>query len=246
MGLTRLFDKYVDIISTKIPKYNIDNKLNDIINNILPIIKTSPATQFLYEPNCFVGGYLYRVMEYYKTSLLYYDMITKLGIPIEYDVEDLTFCILFHNLGSVTDGKYKLFNVNSSEWHIRNKGMRYIINKNIIPMLSRDRTLYILTCNNIPMDENVYLSIYLQDWDKLDSNKYYISNIDNDLKIRYTLPYTLYNIISLTNIKLLNVPNDNVELPEVEFNADKIKTKVYNRTKKVKSKIELDFTNLKL
>lgn len=239
MDTEELYQRYLHIINNELSSYNVEN-IKVMVSDLELIIKRSPASDILHNVNCFVGGYIHSVIEYYESSVKYYQFLIDIGVNVDFSIEDLKFCALFHSIGYITDGKLSTYIVNSSEWHIRNQGRKYIHNDKVSFMLGRDRTLYLLNKYNIAISESVYLSILLHDWDSIDTNKIYINNYDLNLKIKYTLPQVLHMIIESTNIKLLQSNNLDYKQEEIAYDLTKAKTKIYNKNKKVRSKINLD------
>ena len=96
------------------------------------------------------------------------------GADINYNLEELLFVALFHDLGKVGDKEKDNYVPNPSEWHRKKLGKLYTMNPDLTFMTIPDRSIWMLMQFNIDFSENEYLGIKLHDGMYVVENKAYL------------------------------------------------------------------------
>ncbi len=68
-------------------------------------------------------------------------------------VESCVIVALFHDLGKVGMPGKPYYLPNPSEWHVRNRGIRYIVNEDIVHMDIATRSLFLIA-QHLPLSDN--------------------------------------------------------------------------------------------
>lgn len=120
----------------------------------------APASTRVEFHSCFTGGLCDHSLRVVKN-------LKKLTAalcdrPDIYSLETLLFVGLFHDLGKTGDGVRELYTPKESDWH-RRQGIMYDINPLCSKMSTAEMGLYLLQKHGIPVSEEEYLAIRLND-----------------------------------------------------------------------------------
>ena len=152
----------------------------------------SPASGNINYHNAYEGGYIDHVVNVVKNSLKVKKLYQEMGGVIDFTDEELIFSALHHDLGKLGHPGEPYYQPNSSEWHVKNRGLLYEINKDIPFLTVTDRTFLLLNNYGIQYTTAEYFGIKLTDgMYEEDNQKYYkVFNVDNYLK--YNIQYILH------------------------------------------------------
>ena len=114
------------------------------------------------------------------------------GATINFDVEEVIFAALHHDLGKVGDMDKDYYVPQESEWHRKNRGEIFTHNGALQYMTVTDRAVYILNQFQIPMSENEYIGLRLADGMYEDANKSYYMSYNPDWALKSNIAYVLH------------------------------------------------------
>ena len=165
------------------------NKMYDHFEDRMCIAPASAKEHFHY---AHVGGYVEHVLHVVDCALKVMNLWCAEGATINFDVEEVIFAALHHDLGKVgsLDGDY--YTPNNSEWHRKNQGKIYEHNGGIHYMNVTDRTFYLLNHFKVPMTEQEFLAIKLTDGLYEEANKGYLMTYMDDFQLKTNLPTILH------------------------------------------------------
>lgn len=151
-----------------------------------------PASTRVYYHNCFPGGYIDHVLRVTDYAVQFHQTwIANFGFEPTYDLDELIFAALNHDLGKYGSDKAPCYIPNTSSWHI-DRGELYTINPiNDFTTVS-DRSLFTLQSWGVPVSINEMLGIKLHDGLYEEANKSYYINHSPQAKLRTNLPYVLH------------------------------------------------------
>jgi len=152
----------------------------------------SPASGNINYHNAYEGGYIDHVVNVVKNSLKVKKLYQEIGGVIDFSDQELIFSALHHDLGKLGQPGEPYYQPNPSEWHVKNQGKLYEINKNIPYLTVTDRTFLTLNNYGIQITDKEYFGIKLTDgMYEEDNQKYFkVYNVDNYLK--YNIQYILH------------------------------------------------------
>ncbi len=155
----------------------------------------APASSIESYHNAFPGGYLDHILRVADFSLSTYNLWKQQGMDVsDFDVENLIFCALHHDLGKLgfPGSGDECYVPNDSEWHKNKLGQLYKVNEKNPFMLVQDQSLFLLQYYQIPVSWVEWITIRIHDGLYDDVNKpYYLSRSDH-AKLRTNLPHILH------------------------------------------------------
>jgi hypothetical protein len=137
---------------------------------------SAPASGKNWYHGAYPGGYIVHVNKVVQTVITLCKQYKNLGGTLDFDLEEIVFSALFHDLGKIADGEKVNYIANPSEWHVKNQGAVYVSNPDLDFMLVPDRSLFLLQKFGIPVSQQEYLAIKLHDGVFDESNKAYYIN----------------------------------------------------------------------
>lgn len=155
-------------------------------------IKVLPASSKASYHSAFEGGYVHHVLNVVRASIELHAVWKKLGVNVNYTMEELIFSAINHDLGKIGDENGPYYIPNPSEWHVKNQGAIYKHNPDLPYMAVPDRSLFILQQHGIPISFNETLAIKLHDGLYNEGNKEYLMSYSPDNKPITALPYILH------------------------------------------------------
>lgn len=127
---------------------------------------SAPASTREEYHSCFPGGLMFHSLNVVRNLR----DLEKTLAPGRWAISTLIFVGLFHDLGKVGDGQNPFYVPHPSDWH-RKQGILYEANPRCIQLPSAERSLYILQSFGIPLSDEEYMAIRLNDGQYLDTNK---------------------------------------------------------------------------
>lgn len=143
------------------------NVLN-MLNSLEERAALTPASSRIEFHNAFPGGLV-------DHSLRVLDHAAKLATSLKVSVpkDSLVIACLFHDWGKVGNMAKDLYLPETSDWHRDKLGQMYTNNHNIPFMHNAVRSLWLLAQYDIPLSEDEWLAILLNDGQYADENRGY-------------------------------------------------------------------------
>jgi hypothetical protein len=152
----------------------------------------APASGKAHFHSAYVGGYIDHVMNVCKNSIGMMKQYKENGGIIDFEVEELLFAALHHDLGKLGDLGKPYYIEQESEWHRKNQGSLYKQNPEINYMDVTHRALWTLQQYGIQFTQKEMLGIMLADGLYNESNKKYFVSYDENFQLKTELPYLLH------------------------------------------------------
>jgi len=134
-------------------------------------LKVAPASSIAYFHNCYVSGYIDHIFNVVDNSKAMYSFYKNKGGTIDFELEELVFAAMHHDLGKLGDSTGAYYELNDSDWHIKNQQAFFKSNPDIQRMDPGTRAFYILSQAQIKMSWKEILGIRLADGLYEESNK---------------------------------------------------------------------------
>jgi hypothetical protein len=115
-----------------------------------------------------------------------------MGASINYEIEELMFAAVCHDLGKIGTEQAEQYIHNPSDWHRKNLGKLYTNNPANAFMTVPDRSLKLLADRNIRVTDNEWFGIKLHDGLYEEANKPYYIGFNPESALRTNLPYILH------------------------------------------------------
>ena len=152
----------------------------------------APASGKAHFHSAYVGGYIDHVMNVCKNSIGMMKQFKENGGIIDFEVEELLFAALHHDLGKLGLKNKPYYIPNPSEWHIKNQGKVYSANPDLHHMTHTDRTIFVLQQYGIQISEAEYFGIKLTDGLYDEDNMKYLKVFDINKRMKYKIPYIMH------------------------------------------------------
>ena len=165
------------------------NKMYDHFEDRMCIAPASAKEHFHY---AHVGGYVEHVLHVVDCALKVMNLWCAEGATINFDVEEVIFAALHHDLGKVGDMDKDYYVPQESEWHRKNRGEIFTHNGALQYMTVTDRAVYILNQFQIQMSENEYIGLRLADGMYEEANKSYYMSYNPDWALKSNIAYVIH------------------------------------------------------
>lgn len=185
------WDRFIEIISNEFPTRK--TALLQMYNELEERAILAPASSYEFFHNAIPGGYIDHVLRVYDFTLKHYKMWEECGFDFNFDLEELKFAAIHHDLGKLGlpgDG-HEHYQPETEKWWRENKGRLYKANPINSRLRTSDSTFYLLNYYNIKYSLNEMIGIRLTDglYDK--SNEYYLITFDLEDKLKNSMSYIL-------------------------------------------------------
>jgi hypothetical protein len=114
------------------------------------------------------------------------------GGIIDFEVEELLFAALHHDLGKLGDVGYPYYVEQESDWHRKNQGSLFKQNPEINYFDVTHRALFTLQKYSIQYTQKEMLGIMLADGLYNKGNEKYFISYDENFQLKTELPYLLH------------------------------------------------------
>ena len=151
-----------------------------------------PASHRENYHNCFEGGYFDHVLRVIEGALKLNTIWVKMGTKETYNIEELVFSALNHDLGKMGDEENISYIPQTDKWRKEKLGEKYKYNDKISFMTVPDRSLFLLQSNNISYTLNEMLAIKLHDGLYDEANKKYLISFIPEVRLRTSLPFIIH------------------------------------------------------
>jgi hypothetical protein len=184
------WDQLLQTISINIPSRS--QELLKFYTEYENRIALAPASAIEHYHNAFAGGYVDHINRVHKCALTLYTTWQSMGANMTgYTLEELSFAAINHDLGKIGDVENTYYELNDSDWHVKNQGKIYDYNKSIVTMEVPHRGLWMLQNSGIKVTQNEYIAIMVHDGMYVEGNWYYYKGA-NERAFRNNMPLILH------------------------------------------------------
>lgn len=155
-------------------------------------LAVAPASGKLYFHSAYIGGYLDHVMNVCKNAIGQMTQFKNNGGTIDFEVEELLFAALHHDLGKLGDGVHPYYIPQESEWHRKNQGSIFTQNGELHYMDVTHRAIWLLQKYDIPFTQKEMLGIMLADGLYNEASKKYFISYTEEFSLKTELPYLIH------------------------------------------------------
>ena len=155
-------------------------------------LTVAPASGKLYFHSAYIGGYIDHVMNVCKNAIGQMTQFKNNGGTIDFEVEELLFAALHHDLGKLGDGIHPYYIPQESEWHRKNQGSIFTQNGELHYMDVTHRAIWLLQKYNIPFTQKEMLGIMLADGLYNEASKKYFISYTEEFSLKTELPYLIH------------------------------------------------------
>ena len=152
----------------------------------------APASGKLHFHSAYVGGYIDHVMNVCENSMGLMKQFQTNGGTVDFEVEELLFAALHHDLGKLGDGENPYYLPQDNDWAIKNKKEHFIQNGELHFMDVTHRALYLLQKYDVKFTQKEMLGIMLADGLYNKANEKYFISYSEDFQLKTELPYILH------------------------------------------------------
>jgi hypothetical protein len=152
----------------------------------------APASGKLHFHSAYVGGYIDHVMNVCKNSMGMMKQFQSAGGVVDFEVEELLFAALHHDLGKLGDENGAYYLPQDNDWAKKNKKEEFIQNGVLNYMDVTHRALYLLQKYDIKYTQKEMIGIMLADGLYNKGNEKYFISYNEDYQLKTELPYLLH------------------------------------------------------
>lgn len=152
----------------------------------------APASGKAHFHSAYVGGYIDHVMNVCKNSIGQMNQFKANGGIVDFQIEELLFAALHHDLGKLGDVGKPYYVDQESDWHRKNQGSLFKQNPNINYFDVTHRALWLLQEYEIKFTQKEMLGIMLADGLYNKGNEKYFISYDENFQLKTELPYLLH------------------------------------------------------
>jgi hypothetical protein len=152
----------------------------------------APASGKAHFHSAYVGGYIDHVMNVCRNSIGQMNQFKNNGGIVDFEVEELLFAALHHDLGKLGDLGKPYYVEQESDWHRKNQGSLFKQNPNINYFDVTHRALWLLQEYGIKYTQKEMLGIMLADGLYNKGNEKYFISYDENFQLKTELPYLLH------------------------------------------------------
>jgi len=168
-----------------------EERLLELYTSYADRIATAPASNRVNFHSCFVGGYMYHVLNVIKCANKVHKLWMGLGGNETYTEEELNFVALNHDLGKIGNLDYEYYVQTDEQWKIK-RGQLYDFHPELQYMAVQDRSIFWLQHFGVTISQNEYLGIKLHDGLYDEGNKSYYITYDPRFGLRTMLPHIVH------------------------------------------------------
>ena len=186
-------EQFLDIIKTEFSGER-QEKLLELYNTDpwKTQLREAPASSVGHFHNCFVGGYCLHVMNVIRNSKALFNFYGKMGGTIDFELEELIFAAMHHDLGKLGDENGAHFIINPDDWSMKKRKMFFVINPDLQHMDPGTRGYYILSQFGVKYSWKEMLGIRLADGLYEECNREYLVQFNEDKQLKTNLPHVLH------------------------------------------------------
>ena len=155
-------------------------------------LTVAPASGRLHFHSAYIGGYIDHVMNVCKNAIGQMTQFKNNGGTIDFEVEELLFAALHHDLGKLGDATGPYYVPQESEWHRKNQGSVFTQNGELHYMDVTHRALWLLQKYGIQFTQKEMIGIMLADGLYNKANEKYFVSYSEEFALKTELPYLLH------------------------------------------------------
>lgn len=155
-------------------------------------LAVAPASGKSHFHSAYVGGYIDHVMNVCKNAIGQMTQFKNNGGTIDFEVEELLFAALHHDLGKLGDGTKPYYVPEQSDWHRKNQNSLFTQNGELHYMDVTHRALWLLQKYGIEFTQKEMIGIMLADGLYNKANEKYFISYSEDFSLKTELPYILH------------------------------------------------------
>jgi hypothetical protein len=187
------YEKFLSVIKDDITGERKDQLLEFYTSDPwVERVKTAPASSVAYFHLACVGGYCEHILNVVKACKGAVKFFESMGGTIDFEMEELIFAALHHDLGKLGDESGPYYIPNESDWHIKNQQMFFKTNPQLQNMSPSDRGLFLLQDRGIKVSLKETFGIKLADGLYEECNKEYLMQFSAAKQMKTELPYLLH------------------------------------------------------
>jgi len=152
----------------------------------------APASGKAHFHSAYNGGYIDHIMNVCKNSIGQMNQFKANGGIVDFEVEELLFAALHHDLGKLGDVGHPYYVEQESDWHRKNQGSLFKQNPEINYFDVTHRALFTLQKYGIQYTQKEMLGIMLADGLYNKGNEKYFISYDENFQLKTELPYLLH------------------------------------------------------
>lgn len=152
----------------------------------------APASGKAHFHSAYVGGYIDHIMNVCKNSIGQMTQFKNNGGTIDFEVEELLFAALHHDLGKLGDGVKPYYVPEASDWHRKNQKSIFTQNGELHYMDVTHRAIWLLQKYGIEFTQKEMIGIMLADGLYNKANEKYFISYSEDFSLKTELPYLLH------------------------------------------------------
>lgn len=184
------YDRFRNLINENFPTRK--TQLNLMYDALQDELMLAPASSQVHFHNCFIGGYIDHVLRVYDFAIYQFKVWEHLGMNIDFELEELKFVALNHDLGKLGIPGTPHYVINNEKYQ-QDKGILYKQNLDNQWMSFNDRSIYLLNSFGVNFSVTEMLGIKLTDGLYDETNKQYLITYDINKKLKSNLPYIMHN-----------------------------------------------------
>jgi hypothetical protein len=185
------WNKFIGYIDTYISEPRA-SKLKAFYEQYSERIIIMPAAHKKEYHNAFPGGYVEHVNRVIEAALKINSIWVEFGAEQNYNVEELVFSAMNHDLGKMGDENNESYIPQTDQWRKDKLGEDYTFNNKLEFMSVPDRGLFLLNSHGINYTKNEWLAIKLHDGLYDESNKPYLMSWAPETKVRTALVHIVH------------------------------------------------------
>jgi hypothetical protein len=155
-------------------------------------LTVAPASGRLHFHSAYIGGYIDHVMNVCKNAIGQMTQFKNNGGTIDFEVEELLFAALHHDLGKLGDGNHPYYVPNPLDWHVKNQGAIFTQNGELHYMDVTHRAIWLLQKYGISFTQKEMLGIMLADGLYNEASKKYFISYSEEFSLKTELPYLIH------------------------------------------------------
>jgi hypothetical protein len=186
-------EKFLDIVRNDISGERSDQLIDLYTSDpYKEQLRVAPASSVGYFHNAFIGGYCLHVMNVIENAKAMFAFYSKKGGIIDFELEELVFAAMHHDLGKLGDETGPYYVINDEDWSLKKRQMFFKRNPDVQNMDPGMRGFYVLNQFGIKYSWKEMLGIRLADGLYEECNKEYLVQFDQNKQLKTNLPYLLH------------------------------------------------------
>ena len=186
-------EDFLDIIKTEFSG-DRQEKLLELYNTepYKTQLREAPASSIGFFHNAYIGGYCTHIQNVIRNCRAQYSFYKNVGGTIDFELEELIFAAMHHDLGKLGDETGAQYLLNENDWEISKRNMFFKTNPDIQHMDPSTRGYYILSQFEVKYTWKEMLGIRLADGLYEEGNKEFLTGFGEAKQLKTNLPAILH------------------------------------------------------